>query len=85
MDDELPIYELKRRAGSVYQLSGGRLTEAIVYPDDDEAIGSVKPMIGFLAQLTGAELRIFDENEKPIETKIYRPGVRPSEKELGNP
>lgn len=41
-------------------------------------------MVGFLAQVTGAELRIYDRAGDVIETKIFREGVPPPEKSLVN-
>ena len=80
----LPIYYLRSDTESGHELSGGRLTKELRYPRDRHGVESAKRLVGFLSQITGAELRICDERGELIETRIFREGVAPSKNELGN-
>ncbi len=78
----MSLFEL-RRCGDGYDLSGGQLEETLHYPEPD-AIEYAKRVVGFLAQVSGRELRVHD-GDNLIETKTYLEGVRPDKGELGNP
>ena len=81
----MAIYELRKMAGNVWQLAGGELKEPLRYAEEQGGSDGAKRMVGFLAQLTGAEMRIYNEAGSLIETKMFREGVRPGERKLGNP
>ncbi|MEY2502569.1 MAG: hypothetical protein QOI07_2903 [Verrucomicrobiota bacterium] len=77
------IYDL-RQSGSGYELTGGLLDEPHRYGDPD-AVEYTTRIVGFLAQVTGAELRVSSAADELVGTKRFRVGIPPSEKtELGN-
>ena len=77
------IYDLRSR-GESYELSGGRLSQPLKYSEPD-AIEYATRMVGFLSQITGGELRIFDSAGELQATKHFRASVPPrSKSELGN-
>jgi hypothetical protein len=82
--DELPIYDLLADAEG-WELSGPALENELRYPLTEDGIESAKRMVGFLSQVTGAELRIHGAGSAGIiETKTYRRGVRPTKNDLGD-
>jgi len=64
------IFEL-RDNGQGLTLSGGPLTEPLVYPEPEPE--AALRVVGFISQQTAAELRIFDQAGKLIETRIFNP------------
>jgi hypothetical protein len=82
--DELPIYDLAADAEG-WELRGPALDKELRYPPSEDGIESAKRMVGFLAQVTGAELRIHGlGNTGIIETKTYPRGMRPKKNDLGD-
>jgi hypothetical protein len=76
------IFELRKK-GDGYELSGGQLTAPLQFPEKD-AFEYATRMVGFLAQVTGAELHVYDSRGMLAVTKTFREGVRPTKGELGN-
>lgn len=67
-----------------WELTGGRLEKELRYPADAESVQTVKPLVGFLVQYVGGELRIYRAGETvPAEIKIYPRSALPPLNRLG--
>jgi hypothetical protein len=76
----VPAYVLKEtREG--FLLSGGALDSPLLYPAPD-GVEYARRMVGFLSQVSGSELTIYDLAENIIEVKTFREGVSPAEKSM---
>jgi hypothetical protein len=65
-----------RPTATGHRLSRGKLESALDYPGPD-AIEYGRRLVGFLSQVSGAQLYVFDKTGNIVETKTYRAGLPP--------
>jgi hypothetical protein len=82
--DELPLYRAIEDAEG-WAIRGGKLSEELRYPPAGDTLQTIKQLVGFLAQYTGATLKIYRQGEKePSEVRAYPPRSFPAENTIGH-